>query len=76
MISATLRLDVSYIVNPKNLQELRRAIEQEAVDTKKTPLLLSAKVAALKPSIDVGYEVPEVARCFSHSIMKPAAICK
>ncbi|XP_072521585.1 chitinase, acidic.1 [Salminus brasiliensis] len=42
------------------VQELRRAIEQEAKDNKKTPLLLSAKVAALSPTIDAAYEVPEI----------------
>ncbi|KAL6464550.1 hypothetical protein MHYP_G00268670 [Metynnis hypsauchen] len=43
------------------VEELRRAIEQEAKDTRKTPLLLSAKVAALKPIIDAAYEIPEIA---------------
>uniref|UniRef100_A0A3B1K913 Chitotriosidase-1 n=1 Tax=Astyanax mexicanus TaxID=7994 RepID=A0A3B1K913_ASTMX len=42
------------------VQELRRAIEQEAKDTRKTPLLLSAKVAALSTTIEAAYEVPEV----------------
>uniref|UniRef100_A0AAR2JA12 chitinase n=1 Tax=Pygocentrus nattereri TaxID=42514 RepID=A0AAR2JA12_PYGNA len=41
--------------------ELRGAIEQEAKDTRNTPLLLSAKVAALKSTIDAAYEIPEIA---------------
>ncbi|XP_076860304.1 acidic mammalian chitinase-like isoform X2 [Brachyhypopomus gauderio] len=42
------------------IQELRRAIEQEALDTKKTPLLLSAKVAAIRTVIDISYEVDAI----------------
>lgn len=42
------------------LRELRQAISQEAVDNKKPPLLLSIKVGALRDTIDVAYEVPEV----------------
>uniref|UniRef100_A0AAR2IWH2 chitinase n=1 Tax=Pygocentrus nattereri TaxID=42514 RepID=A0AAR2IWH2_PYGNA len=43
------------------VEELRGAIEQEAKDTRNTPLLLSAKVAALKSTIDAAYEIPEIA---------------
>ncbi|XP_012678041.2 acidic mammalian chitinase-like [Clupea harengus] len=43
------------------LTELRQAIMDEARDNKKSPLLISIKVGALKPTIDTSYEVPEVA---------------
>ncbi|KAJ8400201.1 hypothetical protein AAFF_G00398950 [Aldrovandia affinis] len=40
--------------------ELAQAFEDEAKDTRKTRLLLSAKVAAIRSTIDFGYEVPEL----------------
>ncbi|XP_062843153.1 chitinase, acidic.1 [Trichomycterus rosablanca] len=42
------------------VQELRKSIKQEAIDTKKTPLLLSAKVAAIWSTINIAYDVPEI----------------
>ncbi|KAI5093558.1 chitinase, acidic.1 precursor, partial [Silurus meridionalis] len=42
------------------VKELRQAIKQEAIDTRKTQLLLSVKVGALKPTIDAAYQVPEI----------------
>ncbi|CAM4732208.1 hypothetical protein PO909_020493 [Leuciscus waleckii] len=42
------------------LKELRDAIEKDAIDTKKTPLLLSCKVSGLKSTIDKAYEVAEM----------------
>lgn len=44
----------------ENSQELRDAIEKEAVDTKKTPLLLSCKVSSIKSTVDKAYEVAEI----------------
>ncbi|XP_030634183.1 acidic mammalian chitinase-like [Chanos chanos] len=44
------------------VNELREAIEQEARDNQKTPLLFSAKVSSLRTIIDNAYEVPEIAR--------------
>lgn len=44
------------------MQELKQAIKQEAIDTRKTQLLLSIKAGALKPTIDAAYEVPEITR--------------
>ncbi|XP_030633581.1 acidic mammalian chitinase-like [Chanos chanos] len=41
--------------------ELREAIEQEATDNRKAPLLFSAKVGSLRDTIDNAYEVPEIA---------------
>lgn len=49
-------------VKPCIVQELKQAIKQEAIDTKKTQLLLSIKAGALKPTIDAAYEVPEITR--------------
>ncbi|XP_056590742.1 chitinase, acidic.1 [Triplophysa dalaica] len=43
------------------IKELRQAIEKEALDTKKTPFILSCKVAAVKSVIEKGYEIAEVA---------------
>lgn len=40
--------------------ELRKAIEDEAKDNRLTPLLLSAKVAAIRSTIDFGYEIPQL----------------
>lgn len=45
-----------------NSQELRQAVEQEAVDTKKTPLVLSCKVSGIKYTIEHAYEVAEVSK--------------
>ncbi|KAK7119456.1 hypothetical protein R3I94_021335 [Phoxinus phoxinus] len=42
------------------LKELRAAIEQEAIDTKKTPLVLSCKVSGIKSTIVKAYEVAEI----------------
>ncbi|KAL2090876.1 hypothetical protein ACEWY4_013139 [Coilia grayii] len=42
------------------LRELRSAIMTEATDNKKPPLLLSIKVGALRSTVDIAYEVPEV----------------
>jgi len=44
----------------ENSQELREAIEQEAIDTKKTPLVLSCKVSGIKSTIERAYEVAEI----------------
>ncbi|XP_030634182.1 uncharacterized protein LOC115815365 [Chanos chanos] len=44
------------------VNELKEAIEQEARDNRKTPLLFSAKVSSLRTIIDNAYEVPEIAR--------------
>uniref|UniRef100_A0AAY4C815 chitinase n=1 Tax=Denticeps clupeoides TaxID=299321 RepID=A0AAY4C815_9TELE len=44
------------------INELKEAMAKEAVDTKKTPLLLSAKVAPLKSTVDIAYNVSAIAR--------------
>lgn len=44
----------------ENSQELRDAIEKEAIDMKKTPLLLSCKVSSIKSTIDKAYEIAEI----------------
>lgn len=49
-------------VKPCLIQELKQAIKQEAIDTRKTQLLLSLKAGALTTTIDAAYEVPEIAR--------------
>lgn len=46
----------------ENSQELREAVEQEALDTKKTPLVLSSKVSSIKSTIEKAYEVTEISR--------------
>ncbi|XP_028854108.1 chitinase, acidic.1 [Denticeps clupeoides] len=43
------------------INELKEAMAKEAVDTKKTPLLLSAKVAPLKSTVDIAYNVSAIA---------------
>ncbi|KAG5835435.1 hypothetical protein ANANG_G00243980 [Anguilla anguilla] len=40
--------------------ELKKAFEDEARDTGKPRLLLSAKVAAIRSTIDSGYEIPQL----------------
>ncbi|XP_061075755.1 acidic mammalian chitinase-like [Conger conger] len=40
--------------------ELAKAFEEEAKDTRKTRLLLSAKVAAIRATIEFGYEIPQL----------------
>uniref|UniRef100_A0A671PQZ7 chitinase n=1 Tax=Sinocyclocheilus anshuiensis TaxID=1608454 RepID=A0A671PQZ7_9TELE len=42
------------------LKELREAVEQEAIDTKKTPLIISCKVSGIKSTIERAYEVAEI----------------
>jgi len=42
-------------------QELRAAYQQEAAQTGRAPLLLTAAVAAGKATIDAGYEIPQIA---------------
>jgi chitinase len=44
------------------LQELRAAFDAEGIETGRTPLLLTAAVAAGKLSIDNGYEVEKIAK--------------
>lgn len=43
-------------------QELRAAVEQEAIDTKKTPLVLSTKVSGIRSTIEKAYEIAEISR--------------
>lgn len=43
------------------LQELSKAFEDDAKDNRKTQLLLSANVAAIRPNIDRAYEVKKIA---------------
>lgn len=45
-----------------SLQELQKAFMDDAKDTKLTQLLLSASVAALRPTINSSYEVAQIAR--------------
>lgn len=42
------------------LQELAKAFEADAKDNRKTKLMLSANVAALRPTIDGAYEVSKI----------------
>uniref|UniRef100_A0A671LP55 chitinase n=1 Tax=Sinocyclocheilus anshuiensis TaxID=1608454 RepID=A0A671LP55_9TELE len=42
------------------VKELRKAVEQEAIDTKKTPLIMSCKVSGIKSTIENAYEVAEI----------------
>ncbi|XP_073681482.1 chitinase, acidic.1 [Garra rufa] len=42
------------------VKELRQAVEQEAIDTRKTPLILSSKVSGIKSIIEDAYEIAEV----------------
>ncbi|KAK9966536.1 hypothetical protein ABG768_003643 [Culter alburnus] len=42
------------------IKELREAVEQEAIDTKKTPLVLSSKVSGIKSTIEKAYEIAEI----------------
>uniref|UniRef100_A0A8C2A2F7 chitinase n=1 Tax=Cyprinus carpio TaxID=7962 RepID=A0A8C2A2F7_CYPCA len=42
------------------LKELREAVELDAIDTKKTPLILSCKVSGIKYTIEHAYEVAEI----------------
>ncbi|XP_065097404.1 chitinase, acidic.1 [Paramisgurnus dabryanus] len=44
------------------IKDLRKAIEQEAYDTKNPPLILSAKVASVKSTIERSYEIPEISK--------------
>lgn len=44
----------------ENSQELREAVELDAIDTKKTPLILSCKVSGIKYTIEHAYEVAEI----------------
>ncbi|XP_046882381.1 chitinase, acidic.1 [Hypomesus transpacificus] len=44
------------------VQELGKAFEDEARDTRKTQLLLSATVAGLVPVLNTSYDVPEISR--------------
>lgn len=46
------------------MQELKQAIKQEAIDTRKTQLLISIKAGGLRPTIDAAYNVPEIARYY------------
>ncbi|XP_036386815.1 acidic mammalian chitinase-like [Megalops cyprinoides] len=42
--------------------ELKKAFEDESTNTGRNRLLLSAKVAAIRSTIDFGYEIPQVSR--------------
>ncbi|XP_071370840.1 chitinase, acidic.1 [Centroberyx affinis] len=46
------------------VKELSKAFEDDAKDNRKTQLLLSANVAAFRPTINGGYEVTEIAPHF------------
>ncbi|TRY98308.1 hypothetical protein DNTS_022310 [Danionella cerebrum] len=44
------------------LKELRDAVKQEAIDTRKTPLLISSKVSAIKSTIENAYEMDAISQ--------------
>lgn len=46
---------------PLPLQELVKAFEADAIENKRTQLLLSANVAAIPQTVDRAYEVAKVA---------------
>lgn len=46
---------------PLCLQELSKAFEDDAKENRMTQLLLSASVAAFRPTIDKAYEVNKIA---------------
>ncbi|KAL0181760.1 hypothetical protein M9458_024166, partial [Cirrhinus mrigala] len=42
------------------VKELRQAVEQEAIDSMKAPLIISSKVSAIKSTIENAYEIAEI----------------
>lgn len=44
------------------LQEIREAFEQEAIENKKSRLMVTAAVAAGISNIEAGYEIPELSQ--------------